>query len=60
MHLLPTIRTGFILVSSRQVLGLPWAPRGASLLVLINHVSHILLASDCFKNKHMMEFWPMR
>ena len=53
-------RTAFVQVSSCQVLGLSWAPRGKFVLVHINHVNYILFVSGCFRNKHVLEFWPMR
>lgn len=51
MHPLPTNRSDFVQMFSCQVLSLPRAPRGISLLVHIDHIDYILLATACFRNK---------
>lgn len=57
IHLLPTNRAGFVWVSSCQAPGLSLAQGGQSPLVPMNY---ILLSSHCFRNKHVIEVWPMR
>lgn len=51
MPLLPTNRSDFVQLFSCQVLSLPRDPRGISLLVHIDHIDYILLATACFRNK---------
>ena len=60
MHPLPTNRTDFVQLFRCQELGLSLAPGDKCLLVQINYINYILLASNCFRNKVMKELWPMR